>query len=106
MRGRAVRLSHILVRCIAIIILANLGVSILSMAWSHAIANVWSGGVVVVVMLLSLSLPFYVAFEGWWMLRDEKFDAKAFWIDAVLAASCFLGMGIAALCGLTRYFMI
>ncbi len=94
MTERWMRLSHVVVRMVATITLADLGIVVVSEryypAFSHALANSRLGAIQTFwTMYTSLLLPPYVGFEIWWMQKREP-GFKALLIDAVLAIACFL----------------
>ena len=94
MNWHLLRVSHSMVRIVATITLADLGMMVGLDVWyperSHALANTWVGSVLIYwTMAASLLLPLYVGLEGWWML-SSKVAFKALWIDAALATACFL----------------
>ena len=91
---RALRLSHIVVRIVATITLTILGTSVLvdqySPPYSRVLAHGGLGKVLTAwIIAMSLSLPVYVGFEGWWTHKLNG-GSKDLWIDAVLALACFL----------------
>jgi hypothetical protein len=109
MTERALRLSHRLVRVIAMITLIGLGVTLACERYSsthcHALANSWLGMILTFwTIAMSLLLPLYVGFEGWWM-RKIKVGSKDLWIDAGLAIGCFLSLLSIVLYALTHYAM-
>ena len=93
MNERVLRLSQSAVRIIAIITLSILGIDLVCdryyPSYSHALANSSLGNFLTLwTIAASLTLPFCVAFQAWWM-RKYRVPSKLLWIDASLAIACF-----------------
>ena len=92
MAKRALQVSHLTVRVVAIITLAYLVAIPLFdkylYAYSHALANSVIGKVGTLwAITVPLLLPFYVGCEIWWA-RKSGAQRKGLWIDAALAVGC------------------
>ena len=84
------RLSHILVRLLAAINIADAITEIASPRYAHAVANGLLGDALARWWLISvILLPMYTAFEFWWM-RSVKSENIALWIDGAVTAAWFL----------------
>ncbi len=94
------RLSHLVVRLIAAINLADLGLATLYPPYFHALDRTYLGEVMVKWEIASsLLLPLFVGFEAWWM-RKSKLESRASLIDTAFAAVWFLVLwiGVAYAC--------
>lgn len=94
MSDSALRISQIIVRVVAMLTLAGLGLSAASdkyyPSFSHAVVNSSFGAVVIfALMVFSVLLPAYVVFEVWYAKRTKS-RVPALWIETSLAIACFL----------------
>ena len=89
-RNSTRRLSHISVRFLAAINIANAAIEILSPRYAHAVANGTFAVVLVRWLILSsFLLPVWVGFEFFWMWEFAD-EWRSLWIDATFAFSWFL----------------
>lgn len=87
---RAWGYSHLFVRLVSAIALANLALGAVSTSYFHLVTGVWLGRLAVAASMLScFLLPLYVGFEVWWM-RKSRSEVKALWVDVVFAVASFL----------------
>ncbi len=102
MTDSAMRVSHRVVRIIATITLADLGMGVACLKYPstlcYAVANGWPSTMMTFwTIVTSLLLPLYVGLEGW-LMRKNQGIGRALWIDATLALACLV-----LLCGGTLY---
>ena len=98
---RACRISHLFIRLIVVVNLAQWGLMMYP-PYFRAVAGGTLGRVTGIWFLLSsLLLPLYVVLEAW-LLRGSS-QSKALWIDAAFAAVWFSVFWGAVLYGLGHY---
>ena len=83
-------LSHLSVRLLAAINLANSAIEVFSPRYAHAVANGPMADVLVRWLVLSsFLLPAWVVFEFFWMWEFAD-EWRSLWIDATFAFTWFL----------------
>jgi hypothetical protein len=98
--------SHLLVRLIATVNLGGFALATVFPRYSSAVFNGQYGGITAKWLIVSsLLLPVYVAFEAWWM-RKNKIESRALWIDVVFAVGWFAALWGAVLYGFGHYVSI
>jgi hypothetical protein len=89
-RSPARKLSHVSVRLLAAINLADAAIEMVSPRYAHAVANGPLADVLVRWLIVSsFLLPVWVVFELFWMWEFED-EWRSLWIDAAFAFSWFL----------------
>lgn len=98
------RLSHLVVRLVAIFNIAALVFGTLHPTFFQALRRLQllNEGVAKWLIASTLLIPLYVAFEAWWM-RNAKSERREILIDAALALAWFFTLWGFVLYGWTHY---
>jgi len=88
-------LSHLFLRFVTSLCLANFVLAGVSQRYSHAVANSPLGAIPTFASIfISLGAPLYVGLEIWWM-RKTKEEHRALLVDGLFGGTCFFAFWVA-----------